>query len=442
MKKIVLFSSVLMFSMAHTRAQDSLYAPAERICFNWNQPNSVWDSSSKEITIYTNYIKDGQALAKERTFYYYIGNQWVPSNKYGYQWNGFLLEKDSSQMYSGGTWVNSNRTLYFYNQNYKDTLKIYEGWTGSSWQPNGKITSIFNNQNKLIERTGFQFSGGNFVPSWKQKYQYDNNGNQIEQLFLSYNSGTQTFDSSARNLATFDNLNRTTEWINQSYMSNNWNNMSRMTYVYSGSNTEPSIQYNFSWGSNQWDSSAKVIYTYNGQNQVTQSIFYNYTSGSWVPSSKTDISYNNNGQEITVKSYSWNNNQWEIQNVDTNVYDNVNALVEEISKIWDSNTNTLVNNYRCIYTNIKIMSIKENGSVSIHKCKFANPYNGGSILCNLNEQEYYTVSLYALNGQLIEHSSFRGNMLTIKSDLKPGLYILQITSADGKTNIREKVIIE
>lgn len=443
MKKTAIFIISLITWGGSAYAQGSVYAPDVTVCFNWNNGSSVWDSVSKQITTYTNMIQNGQALEQGFVYYNYQGSQWVPSFKMDNKWNGFILEEDSSQNYISNAWVNSSRTVYTYDANYNQTQYISYNWnTGtSSWDPFTKQDKVYNGQNQLIELINASYISNAWVPTNKTIFSYDGNGNETERLMLVWNTGTSQYDSANRQLYQYNASNWLVSQITKIYVSNTWQNQNKWEYTYDGSGNIIMLV-SYIWSS-QWDSTSRTLYTYNAGNQLIERIHQNYQGGTWTNSFRFTFSYDANGNVVNQKFYTWNSGSgsWVPNNQNNYTFDSNNNQMEYIYQYWDGTQ--YVNSYRCIYGYVLIMNISDHELKSIHKCRFANPYKGEGILCNLDFSKPYMVSLYSLQGKLIERSTLTaGNIIHIRKEVTPGLYILQITSEDGKSVVNEKVVIE
>lgn len=97
-----------------------------------------------------------------------------------------------------------------------------------------------------------------------------------------------------------------------------------------------------------------------------------------------------------------------------------------------------------IYDLGEYSSIKEYGSLNADVELFPNPTTNGSFSININGKQStsYNLKLYNTVGEMVHGQKLTNgrNIISIKTNLKPGLYMAEISSPEGK--LIEKVVIE
>ncbi len=441
MKKVTY--AMLIIILPLLGKSQTVNVPDVEICFNWNTVNTVWDSTSKTMYQYTNYIKDGEVLKSQRISYSYVSNAWQPSWRYNWEWNGYLLLKDSSENYVGGNWQNSQRTMYQYDANANEIVSQFDTWNSNTWQPNQKQLKQYNSNNLITEKITQNYTANTWVNANKKIYSYDSNNIQNLEIGFTWNTNTTVWDSSYKNVMDIQSNIATGTYYN--YAGNTWQPQVQNIIKIRDWNAnlfDYFIQATWNTGTTSWDSVYKVVNTYDANNNLLSEEGYSYNNG-WVPAGKTNYTYDNNNNVIMEEYFNWDagNSVWVPSN--KTIYNYVNGdKVEMISQNWDTNTNQYVNNYKCEYNYVTITSIKENGEIVLSKCRFQNPFSNGAIICNLDNNQNYLFRIFDLSGRAVTQTTMKGGSLIFNQNLPDGMYIMVIEDETGKVVAKDKIIIQ
>lgn len=188
---------------------------------NWSSQWKRWSNSSR--IIYT-WASNNVATRIRQTWRFQGGGSWRNDSKHLYQWSGSnetsFIEQDWSSnnwvdaskretsysagrksqvnnfSYSGGSWKDQNRYVYFYDGNARLTLIQQDIYTTTWENNNGRDTFIYNTtgmQPDSMIRTGIIFPP-NFTNIGKWSYDYLTSGSDkmTQELSLSWD-GTSTW---------------------------------------------------------------------------------------------------------------------------------------------------------------------------------------------------------------------------------------------------------
>ncbi len=433
----VAFSISLSMLIAKTSQAQTYYFVDTVTCFNWDIPNTEWDSTYREIYSYT------------------------PSGKI----SEYIFQYYSTQF------DNSMRYTRTYNSNDDLADEIHYNWSGTAWDPTFRYLFFYNTSNKLINRTNLQWNGTaydslnrelrtydvngynnsityqSYSSGWmngaKILFTNDANGNPLNQKNLTWNNITSTWDSTMQIINTYNSANLLTTQIQQFWngISNQWENNTKRVTVYNTSNQEM-INYFLFWNAPNWDSSSRILYTYDVNGNKSSIINQTYQGGTWQNSFKNEYLFNSNNDQIRSFSYNWNAGNWEPSTKDTTMYNANNLKTEWILGYY--NVGVYENSQRCIYTyeSITFTGIEENPYQALG-CLMPNPYAGQFVACDLKPEKSYVISLFDMQGRLIMQQQVNNGSNGFSLNVLPenGLYIVQVQSEDGAELFTKKLII-
>ncbi len=139
-------------------------------------------------------------------------------------------------------------------------------------------------------------------------YVYDNNGNKIEEYFISLVS-----DTMSRTLYTYDNNDNLLTSTPQSYVQGNWMDAGdKFSYSYTNSNHVDTIRAQ-TWN-NGWENVGLYTYLYNTNDSATSFREYIWDAGtsSYLPFSRYNISYSNDACPILGILEYYQGQAWEL----------------------------------------------------------------------------------------------------------------------------------
>ncbi|MCP4705371.1 MAG: T9SS type A sorting domain-containing protein [candidate division Zixibacteria bacterium] len=175
---------------------------------------------------------------------------------YGYDVNNNMLES-VEQLWDDdlNVWYNNKKINCSYDgsNNLTDSIKYY--WDTNQWNPAMKYSYEYDhNDNQILEIHQYD-DEGTWINTWKFEYEYDSHGNQTR-FFEQYWYGG--WDNSWDEVRAYDANDNITENIGifWNWSSNKWVNYDRLLYTYdlNGNQTEYLEQL---WDNNQWNDDIK-----------------------------------------------------------------------------------------------------------------------------------------------------------------------------------------
>lgn len=194
---------------------------------------------------------------------------WVGSSRYTYTYTAENLlqtsirEEYSSMTLSGWTETQKNESVYDADGN-EIEYNVYMKTEGQ-WMPYRTLARTYQNGLMILEQAKMVNADGIYADAYKQIYQYDQNGNNIDYLY-------QTYDSVG------------------------WRNSVHRTMKYSSENLI------LEWQSAIWEQAMQdwlnqglEKYTYNERNDLQTLLVYRWESTQWGQTSRLDYAYDENG---------------------------------------------------------------------------------------------------------------------------------------------------
>jgi hypothetical protein len=337
-----------------------------------NKLNSIFDDNGKSIGYTSSYYKD---------------SIWVNSDSSVYQYNnaGKRIKTDSFK-WENGVWVQSYMDTTIYRSN-PDVVEIqWFGWDGTAWNIRGKNIFTYANPEK---------------PSSRYEYMH-----YTEYEYIYYDNN-QIVSRTKESDIIYDEQDRRLSFNRYSFIDNNWTLVSRLHYSY--------------------DENGGHVGTYE---------LFNATTNTWDLDTRSTISFDNHKRFIGHITEAYRNQQWSILygNQYITTYNDNDDLEELIFKQWDSQNNTLKNIRREVYSDFQYLEVTgvANNSTKLKVNAFPNP----------------TTGLLTIQGDKIEKSQLQVNDLTGRtvfskelhfgdqhqidiSSLPSGIYLLNLNSKNG-----------
>ena len=144
---------------------------------------------------------------------------------------------------------------------------------------------------------------------------YDANNNQTQQLYQTWDEGSNSWMNINKYDWAYDAHNNKTQELYQTWDggSNSWGNIYKYDWTYDANNNKTQqIYQEWEEGTNSWKNSSKYDWTYNANNNLTQRIYQTWDGGtnSWKNYVKYDYTYNANNN-LTQRIYQTGYRDWE-----------------------------------------------------------------------------------------------------------------------------------
>lgn len=224
------------------------------------------------------------------------------------------LTSTVTQTWSGTAWVNSTKSLYFYDSTSGNlSSMIYQNWGGTAWNNISKDVYTYTSGTQLFSDSYMAWDGtSTFVPSYQTIYFYDVAGNKTQEIRQTYNSGTLSYDYSDRLMYTYTTSNLLLSSTYSTWSGSAWVNSFMISDAYDTSNNRISELYQlWNLSTMAWDNI--MLHTYSNftsahlaQEDIQQNWTTDTSGSSWKNIMKTTNTYNSFSQLTSATGISWN----------------------------------------------------------------------------------------------------------------------------------------
>lgn len=217
-------------------------------------------------------------------------------------------------------WINSSKTTYLYDENNHAIEEIRLSWNieTSSWDNYLKYNNIYDD-NLRIEQKRFRWDLSINDWFWDLSYtnSYDSNNNLLEYIYRLWNSGINDWETLRKTTNTYDTNTNLIENIRYKKHSNE-------------------TQY-------EWNTIDKINYTYDASNFVIEEFTFkdwNNSAEDWGTKKKFDFENDSDGNTLETQEYLWNesNSIWKNESFTTNTYNSNNDILISIRQVWQINS--------------------------------------------------------------------------------------------------------
>ncbi len=156
--------------------------------------------------------------------------------------------------------------------------------------------------------------------------------NKLPDVKLDSLISTATTGEGSKHLFSYDQNGNMIEWLSLSYFSGQWFiDLKHQFFYENGLKTEELL---LGWGSTGWDSLLSRKYFYSGAGLLTQAISRIYYDNSWVLSTRSTYKYNADSLLYSELTEKWENEQWNNFFVVENYYNNRKLLDSFVARSW------------------------------------------------------------------------------------------------------------
>lgn len=195
--------------------------------------------------------------------------------------------------YISGEWVCSYKSEFTYDSDDHKTYEVYSQYINDAWVKTRESRFINNNQYNTLQIN--LNSDGSFYT--KNENTYDDNGNQLSNVYSQYINGAWVYISRSEN--TYDENSNKLSFINSKYENDAWTYVSKAELTYD-SNNNPLTSTSSKYENDVWVYETKNEFTYNDKyNNIAYSYqTFSFTDGAWVCTGK----YENTNDETPNQS--------------------------------------------------------------------------------------------------------------------------------------------
>ncbi len=354
----------------------------------------------------------------------------------------FKINENITYSWSDSTWVYGNKAMYDYDSNGNLIEQLYLTRESENWVNLLKLTYIVDETGKMIEFYYQSWESENWANQLKYVYYYGTN-DLVSEVDHFYWEDTELILGN-KSIYSYDENSNITEILRLTWENETWVNSSRWNCNYTVDNKMlESISQ--SWQGTAWENSKKSNYIYIDEFLVEQ-IVQSWNNSNWMDSQKYEHTYEDSNNILTLFSY-WYENNWSEIDKHTKYYDTDGNMIEQIMQSWVDTY--WRNNSRTIYTYINTGI--DNSEIRIQNFELAqnypNPFNPSTkIIYSLHEASNVRLVIYNSAGkevsELVNRFHSKGvHMVDFKSNnLTSGIYFYSLV-VNGQTKLNKKMIL-
>lgn len=313
--------------------------------------------------------------------------------------------------------------------------------SGNNWT-NTQLVKYQYADNVLFEEMFNEWDKTNsaWLPRTKNLYSFGTSGELMSIFYEPYDDITGLWGYSTKDL--FDISNGTVNSItNQKWNKGleSWMSLNRTTYTYAGGYIRTALSEYWDVTNQVWVSKEKKTTSVVGN--TVETITQLTSNGTdWNNSQKVILTLS--GSLVTQsETFQWVNNNWSTLSKTANTY-NSNLLEEAVSSDWKPYLSAYRPSLKWHYY-INAHTVYGISERIVSKSFLPNPIQAGDrfILRELEIGKQVAVNWLDLNGRLLHQDSYvGGTILSVPSNLRPGLYLIQIIGGNKSIGIQKLVI--
>ena len=412
---ILLFCVVNLFAEKYLINSYTIYKDNvwQKIVFNYNSDKQVANtivSISTNLTEWENYTystrqyKNG--AVSEICDYIWDNEDWVISKKQ-------LFEYSNDKITSHSTTYSDIQKLTTYKYNNNTITQKQSFSQGNTLK--STIVTLQKTQNDQIH----------YIKTYSVSPQNDTLFSQIttfdytpkETTSTTYEKLNTTYNPTEKTITTFNNNNISSE-TQYKYEQNNWTPTAKQTYYYNSQNQVTEILYQ-TWENNFWSSDYKRLYTYNQNGSVLSSSVNMLQYKEWEVCYQINYNYNYNNQldNASIEQSFWSDTDKEYSDYISLSGNNIMPFVCG---------NNIQIEYSDILTNIAL----DISSINV----YPNPSKSGIVFID-TDLIVHDIAVFDINGILLYQNKYTNHVNL--SHLNNGMYIIQITTNEGKYSFKQ-----
>lgn len=308
------------------------------------------------------------------TFLLLTGTLLNAQTEYGDGSKRLLADRSNMWITASSTWQPSDSSLYWYNQQNKNTLGVYSSYnTSTSLWDRGFIQYFeYDVNGNITLQVDSQLNPASYSYSKKESRNYNGNNQVTAITSKRWNIYINDWFNSRRYQYTYDTAGNSTLLLQENYDSTAaaWKSYERYIYIYHGDNLVDTTLDEY-WVSNSWKSYRRYINTYDANGNKITELAENYNNGTmaWDKNYKTEYTYDANNRVLTKTNSNWNagTSSWDPDSRETNTYNAAGKRTSYITEDWNTGTSSWQGEYKYTYT-----------------------YNGNNWLTNFERQNWNT----------------------------------------------------
>ncbi|GAA3988196.1 T9SS type A sorting domain-containing protein [Hymenobacter antarcticus] len=335
----------------------------------------------------------------------------------------------------------TNRSLYTYNAQNRNTEELYQQWQNGAWVNAGRYITTYDAQGNPTQELDQEWQNGAWATV--HGYQYLNtytNNVLTEQIIKNWANGV--FMNQDRAVFTVAN-GQWTELVQQSWQAGAWENKNRYTNIvwFDWAAQKPASYQEQAW-QGAWVDDLRYTRTYSPNGTVVQ-VAEERLSAGWALASRITETFDNFGNYLGERFESWSGTAWdlEFEERDLLAYTATNDVRRRVSQRFTSfgGGTAFENVERVNYSNFLSITLgTAPAALAAQTQLYPNPTTGTAILVVAGLKQPGGVPLDVLNtlGQpVLQRTSRPGaGLLSETLDLRglpAGVYSVRLHTAEG-----------
>lgn len=261
-------------------------------------------------------VLDGMSRVVEEVYQLYDSGDWINEERVLFQYEGAQLNPsvitwqdwDANE----NDWVNHSRELIQYDTEGREIEEIYQFWdpVEAEWLPHEKTTITYSNTGEYAEIIFYYWEWDEWEPDYRLlwihtdgrliqiyeewwdgqqwdvryriTYEYDNDANNILQLYEYYDEGEDEWFPDIRYLFSYDPAGNEIESVLQFWVDNE----------------------------EEWVSYMRITREYDNRNNPIRNVFYTWGDQDWIPLIRWSMEYDPNDELHMLLGESWTGSEW------------------------------------------------------------------------------------------------------------------------------------
>ncbi len=342
--------------------------------------------------------------------------------------------------------TNKSRDLFSYDGQHNQTEKKSQVWSGTTWVDTERWTSSFNAAGYEIESRQEQWNGSAWDLKEGNQVTIAMDGNRIGVATIKeWNIGSQTWDNSSRNTYSYTGTGIYFTSVIVEVWAGGWVNNLKMEYSWTGDKLTETIAYEYQ--NNTWVRVTKMTETFPDAFTSVMLLSIDDENGGWMDGSRTTTKVDSHGN-VVLEQMEMNIGSWAIfMSTRFTLTYSGNNLTQRITETfamgtdWEKTLKEVFSNFASLGTGVNVLP--EN-SLSV----FPNPA-GKDVVVHLSmlNPGSVTLTLFSLTGQSVLEESFVVGGSDINHQLNlsrvlPGSYLLIARDKQGNEIGKTRLIRE
>ena len=388
--------------------QQTVSRPGRAVQTDWNSGTQAWSTTATTET----YTYDSRANLTSETF----------------------ADSATAQL--------TNRSLYAYNAQNRNTEELFQQWLNGAWVNSNRYIATYDTQGNPTEELNQEWQNGAWVTRGGRQYANTYTNNVLtEQIEKDWDNGV--FVNKQRLLFTVAN-GQWTDVVRQLWELGAWENDTRFTSLvwYNWPAQQPASYREQEW-QGVWEDALRYTLTYAPNGTVVGLEEEAVGPGTWALSGRTTDTFDSFGNELGFRFESWSGTAWVLEFEERNLlaYTAANDVRRRVSQRFSRSGGStgFENRERYNYSNFLSITLGTAPAALVAQTQlYPNPTTGTATLVLAGLKQPGGVRLDVLNalGQpLLQRTTRPGAALVSETldlgGLPAGVYAVRLHTAEG-----------